>query len=144
MIELPHKAARDVAIAAPIGPYFGINNMFKRMFTVIPTIEEGNSTNIFSENIDYDGIFCTDELAIGVLRAFSEMKVKVPKQVKVVGFDDIVHSAFLSPSLTTVSIDKTQLGTEAVSTLIEIAKGKKELKNMKKILTAKIIVREST
>lgn len=125
----------------------GLRNKFERSEVLYCDLSSNTGykiiRNFFSESVDYDGIFCSDELAIGALRAFSELKIEVPKQVKVVGFDDINHSAFLSPSLTTVSIDKTQLGREAVSTLVEIVKGKKELKNMKKILTAKIVVRES-
>lgn len=91
----------------------------------------------------FDGVFCNDELAIGVLRAFSELKFNVPREVKVVGFDDVVHAAYLKPSLTTIGINKGQLGREAVSTLIEIVRGQQDLANMKKILRANLVVRES-
>ncbi|MHB0946940.1 MAG: LacI family DNA-binding transcriptional regulator [Sedimentisphaerales bacterium] len=98
---------------------------------------------IFEKGANFDGVFCNDELAIGVMRAFSELKIKVPEQVKVVGFDDITHSAFLVPSLTTVSIDKAQLGREAVKTLVEIVKGGEGLGNMKKVIKARLVIRES-
>jgi LacI family transcriptional regulator len=94
--------------------------------------------------MDFDGIFCNDELAIGALRAFSDLKIKVPEQVKVMGFDDIAHSPFLMPSLTTVSIDKAQLGREAVKTLIEIAKNREDLRDVKKVIKASLVIREST
>jgi LacI family transcriptional regulator len=109
------------------------------------TVQAGYETikKVFSKGRVFDGVFCNDELAIGVLRAFAELKINVPKEVKVVGFDDVVHAAYLKPALTTISIDKSQLGREAVNTLVEIVRGRQYLANMKKILQANLIIRES-
>ena len=96
-----------------------------------------------NDGMQFDGIFCNDELAIGALRALAEMKVRVPKDVKVVGFDDIAHAAFTNPSLTTVSIDKAQIGREAVNTLVSIVRGKVDEVNMKKVVKANLVIRES-
>ncbi|MBB6081594.1 LacI family DNA-binding transcriptional regulator [Streptomyces paradoxus] len=63
-------------------------------------------------------ILCgNDDLALGVLRALHETGRAVPGEVSVAGFDDAPHSAFLTPSLTTVRLDFTGLGRAAFALL---------------------------
>ncbi|MFE9020886.1 LacI family DNA-binding transcriptional regulator [Streptomyces sp. NPDC007808] len=63
-------------------------------------------------------ILCgNDDLALGVLRALHESGRPVPDEVSVAGFDDAPHSAFLTPSLTTVRLDFTGLGRAAFALL---------------------------
>ncbi|PNG20911.1 transcriptional regulator [Streptomyces cahuitamycinicus] len=63
-------------------------------------------------------ILCgNDDLALGVLRALHESGRSVPGEVSVAGFDDAPHSAFLTPSLTTVRLDFTGLGRSAFALL---------------------------
>lgn len=98
----------------------------------------------FQEGRPFDGIFGNDEVAIGVLRGLAELGIRVPQEVKVVGFDDIMHASFTTPSLTTVRIDRRQLGREAVKTLVEMVRGESDLKNVTKLISGTLIVREST
>jgi DNA-binding LacI/PurR family transcriptional regulator len=58
-----------------------------------------------------------DDLAVGVMRAMSEAGRPVPAAVSVVGFDDTPLSAFLTPALTTVRMDFTELGRAAFAML---------------------------
>lgn len=63
-------------------------------------------------------ILCgNDDLALGVLRALHHAGRKVPEDVSVIGFDDAPHSAFLTPSLTTVRMDFHGLGRAAFGLL---------------------------
>ena len=63
-------------------------------------------------------ILCgNDDLALGVLRALHEAGRAVPGEVSVAGFDDAPHSAYLTPSLTTVRLDFTGLGRAAFALL---------------------------
>lgn len=63
-------------------------------------------------------ILCgNDDLALGVLRALHEAGRSVPGEVSVAGFDDTPHSAYLTPSLTTVRLDFTGLGRAAFALL---------------------------
>ncbi len=89
----------------------------------------------------YDGVFCNDEVAIGVLSALNELNIQVPEQVKVIGFDDIPHSSFTSPPLTTVVVDKGSLGSAAVEMLVDMINDNKPLS---RIAGVKIIERKST
>jgi DNA-binding LacI/PurR family transcriptional regulator len=51
-----------------------------------------------------------DQMALGVLRAFSEAGVRVPQDVSLVGFDDQPEAAYFTPPLTTVRQDFEELG----------------------------------
>jgi DNA-binding LacI/PurR family transcriptional regulator len=58
-----------------------------------------------------------DDLAVGVIRAMHEAGRAIPESVSVVGFDDTPHSEFLTPALTTVRLDFTELGRACVALL---------------------------
>ncbi|WP_188195906.1 LacI family DNA-binding transcriptional regulator [Nonomuraea sp. SYSU D8015] len=59
-----------------------------------------------------------DQMALGVLRALSELGVRVPEQISVVGFDDIPESEFFSPPLTTVRQDFDVVGRHCIEVLL--------------------------
>ncbi|MEZ0064579.1 DNA-binding LacI/PurR family transcriptional regulator [Streptacidiphilus sp. MAP12-20] len=58
-----------------------------------------------------------DDLALGVLRALHEAGRSVPGDVSVIGFDDAPHSAYLTPSLSSVRMDFTGIGRAAFALL---------------------------
>ena len=58
-----------------------------------------------------------DNAAFGAIAAARSLGCKVPEQLSVVGFDDIMFAADMVPALTTMRIDKTRLGELAVETL---------------------------
>lgn len=64
-----------------------------------------------------------DEMALGLLRALTEHGVRVPKEVSVVGFDDIAGSAFFAPPLTTIKQDFTTLGERCMDLLLAAMAG---------------------
>ncbi|MBO1330694.1 LacI family DNA-binding transcriptional regulator [Streptomyces sp. VRA16 Mangrove soil] len=66
-----------------------------------------------------DGVFCvTDTVAMGVLRGFADGGLRVPQDVKVIGFDNVDESAFLVPSLSTVAPDHDVMAERAVDFLV--------------------------
>lgn len=54
-----------------------------------------------------------DLVAVGALSRLRELDVQVPRDLSVVGFDDLPVSAFLGPPLTTVNVPKEELGRRA-------------------------------
>ncbi|MEW9533269.1 LacI family DNA-binding transcriptional regulator [Microbispora sp. NPDC049125] len=65
-----------------------------------------------------------DQMALGVLRAFTEEGVRVPGQISIVGFDDIPESEFFSPPLTTIRQDFGAVGRHSIKVLLqEIERG---------------------
>jgi LacI family transcriptional regulator, galactose operon repressor len=92
----------------------------------------------------FDGIFTNDDFAIGALKAFHELGVRVPEDVKIVGFDDIMYAAFTIPSLTSIRIDKFLLGAEAVRTLALMTHSPERAAGVKKVIKPTLVIREST
>ena len=62
---------------------------------------------------------CNDMMAIGALHAAHEAGIAVPRQLSIVGFDDIELAAYTSPPLTTVAQPKEAIGTGAAGLLLE-------------------------
>jgi DNA-binding LacI/PurR family transcriptional regulator len=60
-----------------------------------------------------------DDLALAVIRAMREAGREVPGSVSVVGFDDIPQAEFLTPALSTVRLDFTELGRASFALLQE-------------------------
>lgn len=59
-----------------------------------------------------------DQLALGLVHAFTEAGLRVPRDVSVVGFDDVAGSAHFSPPLTTVRQEFETLGRRCVQMLM--------------------------
>ncbi|MFV0255527.1 MAG: substrate-binding domain-containing protein [Erysipelotrichaceae bacterium] len=65
-------------------------------------------------------IFCAnDNVAIGVLRACNELNISVPKQVEIIGINNIPASEFTEPPLSTVSIPSEFMGEYAIRVLLD-------------------------
>ena len=61
----------------------------------------------------------SDSIAIGVLRAIHECGLRVPKDVSIIGFNDIPTSKYTVPPLTSIRVHKEFLGETAVELLLE-------------------------
>ncbi|GAA1983907.1 LacI family DNA-binding transcriptional regulator [Catenulispora subtropica] len=59
-----------------------------------------------------------DEMAIGALHALADAGLRAPRDVAVVGFDDIEAASLVRPTLTTVAQDRLALGAGAVQALL--------------------------
>lgn len=64
-----------------------------------------------------------DQMALGALRALADAGRRVPDDVAVVGFDDIVDAAEFRPPLTTMRQDFDALGRQAVAALVAAIEG---------------------
>lgn len=73
---------------------------------------------------DIDAIFfCNDDLAQGGLLAALRLGVKVPKQLSIVGFNDLTGSDQLVPPLTTVRTPRRTIGEQAAQMLLKLMRG---------------------
>ncbi|WP_087019616.1 LacI family DNA-binding transcriptional regulator [Thaumasiovibrio subtropicus] len=112
---------------------FTEDDAYQKMKTMIAA---GNVPNaIFSAN---------DEMALGILRAALENNIKVPEQLKVIGFDNIRESERTIPPLSTVTHQKFEMGAKAVEILFNAMNGesKTEIEPVT-ILPTHLVERES-
>jgi DNA-binding LacI/PurR family transcriptional regulator len=66
-----------------------------------------------------DAIFAyNDPMAIGAMRVIHERGLRVPEDIAVVGFDDVVEGRFGAVTLTSVSPDKEAIGRLAVESVL--------------------------
>lgn len=87
----------------------------------------------------------SDVMAVGALKVIRETDLRVPRDVALVGFDDIPIAAALQPALTTVRQPIEQMGSMAASLLLSLLESPPEERPpaQRLVLPAKLVVRES-
>ena len=76
---------------------------------------ERAATDLVDAGLGVTAIACHNDMtAIGAMRALREAGVRVPRDVSVVGCDDIAAAAWMEPPLTTVAQQKAEMGRAAV------------------------------
>ncbi len=83
-----------------------------------------------------------DQMALGLLRALHEAGKEVPRDLSVVGFDDIPEAAYFTPPLTTVRQDFTELGKRCLHILLGRIEG--EAGPDRVVVAPELVVRGST
>lgn len=87
-------------------------------------------------------IALNDQMAYGAMLALSESGFGIPEDVSLVGFDDLPHSAYTVPPLTTVSQPVNRIGAMAASTVLAMGAGFSQ--TVDQSVAASIVVRKST
>ncbi|HEU4601153.1 MAG TPA: LacI family DNA-binding transcriptional regulator [Steroidobacteraceae bacterium] len=62
---------------------------------------------------------CNDRMAAGVLQVASELRIQVPEQLSVVGFDNAYLASVLNPALTTIHRPMNEIGCRAAEWLVD-------------------------
>jgi LacI family transcriptional regulator len=83
-----------------------------------------------------------DLVAIGALSRLRQMGLSVPRDVSIVGCDDVPVAAFIAPPLTTVSLPKEELGKAAWATQHQLMQGQ-HVQNQQ-WLPSRLVIRNST
>ena len=110
------------------------------------SLEEGSkATQYIMQELDgIDGIFfMTDMLAVGGLSYLVNNGIRVPEQVKVVGFDDISMSRMIYPKLTTIHQPVQEYGRLAAERIVDMINGKEILVRRQQIPVS-LVIRETT
>lgn len=96
---------------------------------------------LFSAKTHPTAVLCTvDSFAIGAMRCAKDLNLSIPDDVSVMGIDDILLSRYIEPKLTTVGIDKVEMGVLAMDMLLQKIKGKK---TESVLLPMELVVRDS-
>jgi LacI family transcriptional regulator, galactose operon repressor len=90
-----------------------------------------------------DALVCAnDEIALGALLAAEEIGVRVPDELAVTGWDDVMAAKYSRPALTTVRQPMRQLGAHAARALDERIGGTREVPQHD-LLPTELVVRKS-
>jgi LacI family transcriptional regulator len=85
---------------------------------------------------------CNDKMAVGALHYLAHAGIKVPEDISVLGFDDLRHTAFITPALTTVHLPLYQVGVNACERLVERIHGR--IERVVETLPTHLVLRDST
>jgi len=83
-----------------------------------------------------------DATAIGLIQAFNKYGLEVPGDISIIGFDNIELTAFTTPKISTISVDKEGMGQEAARKLFDRIQNP-EKKSTKSVIPTELIERES-
>jgi DNA-binding LacI/PurR family transcriptional regulator len=122
-----------------------INN--RDILTIEPYTPNGYKAGreLFLNKKDHpSAVFCYNDLvAIGLIDALLELKIRVPEKVSVIGFDNIDFSKYVKIPLTTVQMPAYEIGKAATNLLINRIVNSSEQSKEKLILKHKLIKRNS-
>ena len=69
---------------------------------------------------EFDGACCANDFAaFGVIRGLADRGLRVPQDVKVIGFDGVTSGSYTTPALSTIQVDFMQLAKFSVDMLSE-------------------------
>jgi LacI family transcriptional regulator len=84
-----------------------------------PIDGEKGIVEVLHQAPDTTAVFCSnDNQAVGAIIKLRELGLEVPKDISIVGFDDVMLGNFISPPISTVHVDRTTLGKMATDLLL--------------------------
>ncbi len=116
-------------------------------FSVSPTVI--SSQEVFKDKLKNrlnnlpTALFCeADYMAISTIKSLSELGIKVPEDISIIGFDNIFESQVITPELTTIHVKKDKIALLAIEKLIkEIVHN--DTDKMKMFVDTDLIIRKS-
>lgn len=85
-----------------------------------------------------------DQVAIGLMRGFARMGVRVPRDVSVVGYDNTFVAGLVTPGLTSVAAPTRAEGSTAMTHLLRMIEGAPGRTGQPVVLPERLVVRAST
>jgi DNA-binding LacI/PurR family transcriptional regulator len=96
-----------------------------------------------AQDPDATAVFVSnDQMALGLLRALHEHGREIPREMSVVGFDDIPEAQYFMPPLTTVRQNFAEVGRGSLRLLLEVMRGGQAPQHL--AVAPELVVRRST
>jgi DNA-binding LacI/PurR family transcriptional regulator len=108
-----------------------------------PEVEAELKKRLLSKDRPTAILACNDEHALAVIRMAREVGLRVPQDLSVGGFDDIDAAALHQPSLTTLRVDKQEMGVRAIQTVFRLLEPPLEPSGRTELPVA-LVARQST
>lgn len=115
---------------------YGITSMKKAYDHVKRDIENSNNFRAY--------FISGDERALGIYRGLQEKGIKIPQEVAVLGIDNLPHSEFLFPSLSSINQPIKEFSIQILKMLISLIDGQADVIQEHVLLPYEIHEREST
>jgi len=96
-----------------------------------------------AEDPEVTAVFvANDQMALGVLRALHERGRSIPREISIVGFDDIPEAQYFTPPLTTVRQDFGEMGRSSLRLLLDLMRSDQAPSRL--TIAPELVVRRST
>jgi DNA-binding LacI/PurR family transcriptional regulator len=158
LLQLGHRKIGLIAAAQEITTSRDLLTMFRKKLTQAELdpqeswvadgrfTEEGGAeaaAQLLERHKDMTAVLAGNtKMALGAVHHITHSGRQVPQDVSVVGFDDLRHSAFVTPALTTVHLPLYEVGARACGRLVERVHGTTD--RVADVLGTHLVVREST
>ena len=110
-----------------------------------PALGYGPVKALLSRTRDFTALFAFNDIAaFGAIRALHEAGLRVPDDVSVMGFDDVLSAPFSIPSLTTIRQPLREMGKAGAECLLNRINHPKTSHPQQVIMQPELVVREST
>ena len=126
-------AHRESGLPWDPGLVFDVNEPERNVSSLLQMPPASRPTAIFG---------CCDGTALFVIEQLKRAKVKVPGDISVVGYDDILSAAKSSPALTTIRQPLKQMGEQSVSVLLDLIDGRTKTPQ-RLVLPSDFVLRDS-
>ncbi len=122
----------------------GLQRSLTLQVDAISTEESGHDAaeRLIARGEEFDAIVAASDLiALGAIRALQEAGKRIPEDVAVTGFDDILAAGLANPPLTTVTQQPGEAGAVLVDTVLKLVR---EGEAASTVLPARLVVRRSS
>jgi LacI family transcriptional regulator len=111
-----------------------------------PQLGHKAAKKLLASRKPFTALFAFNDIsAIGAIRAFREAGLRIPEDISVVGFDDILSAAYQNPGLTTVRQPLREMGRIAAETVLRgIRRTGPDLDGGETTVEPELIMRETT
>jgi LacI family transcriptional regulator len=93
--------------------------------------------------VEFDAVLSNDEMACGAMKALNEAGISVPVDVSVVGFDGLPLGEAVSPTLTTIAVDRKRMASLAVGRMLSVSPDGGSEEHQKTTIFPRLVLRES-
>ena len=99
--------------------------------------------NLLIKNPNLDAVFAFNDLmAVGAMQAFQEVGKRIPKDIAIIGVDDIPLATIIHPQLSTLHVDLQNIGRVALLSLLNLVSDSAAPTNLK--IDLKLFLRDSS
>ena len=122
------------------------NQILTYLSEEVETILPQRIESLLKSVIRPTGIFCyNDEIAYMVLGISQKLKIRIPEDLSIIGFDDSMLSKIMDPKLTSITHPKEQMGRDAANLIIKLVNNNNEFDESDSILyEPSLVIRNST
>ena len=101
---------------------------------------------LLDSGLPVDGIFAAnDQMAAGACHAVLERGLRIPEDIRLVGYDNTFIASIVQPSITTIDVPKTEIGRQAALYLLDRIEGRTPAGPPRSLrLAASLVVRTTT